>query len=376
MHHYITNIVSQSEAIRNRDPVFSEAGYNRMMFIAEAINEDLCMVSMGPGNKKGFFKKAIESFSPRIRIVYLPQWHITFFKKKLRHIFYSFFLFWYLVTNVKRNDKLIIYNVQKMFFMIMPILVFKFFRKIKYILEIEELYSYKRKNNKLNFSETVSIKYASGYIIVNNNIQKFISNNRPTLLNAGYYCYENIPAPDFDVKNNWQIIYSGRLDDLSGVEIFLEALRFIEVKCNVIITGVGAIEAYVNSFKNINPLIDFKFLGILNKQRYYQMLRNSQIAVNPISLKYGFSDVSFPSKILQYLSFGLIVVSSNIEALNILDQLKKYIYTYNNDSPQQLAQQINILLKRDRVNPELIKVETRQYFDDSRKQVEMFVKNI
>lgn len=378
MYHYINNFVSQSESIKHREPISIGAGFDRVMFIAKAINEETCIVSMGAGKKKGFFKKVIEKHSLKIKIIYLPQWHITFFKKKLRHIFYSFFLLLYLVREVKSQDTLILYNGSKSFFMIIPVLVFKIFRKTKYILEIEELYSYKRKKNMLSFSENISIKYASGYVIVNNNIRKFIYNQKPTLLNAGYFSYEYNILADYKENNNknLQIIYSGRLDKGSGIEIFLESLKFITTKCSVVITGKGELASYVNSFENSNPLIDFKYLGLLNNKDYHELLCNTQIAVNPIWVKNDFTDVSFPSKVLQYLAYGLQVVSSNIKALDVLNGLRENIYIYNNDSSLQLAEQVNRLLRSGFSNRSLIIEETKKYFDNSTNQLKEFISNI
>lgn len=375
MIHYLANIVSQSVVLKNRAPRFNESGYNRVVFIANAIDQKISIVSMGPGEKKGFFKKTSETINAKIKIIYLPQWHITFFQKKLRHLFYSFFLFAYLIREVKPTDKIILYNGSKSFFIIMPVLVFKLFKKTKYILELEELYSYKRNSYHLKLSERLSIKYASAYIIVNSKMQKFINAEKPILINAGYYSIERESKPECKgkVDNNLQIVYTGRIDEVSGIDVFLESIQYITKKCTIKITGTGSKETDVRKFKNTNNLVEFKFLGIINQNDYHELLCHSHIAINPINTKTDFSEISFPSKILKYLSYGLLVVSSKIEVLHDMGQLNKYIVVYHDDSPQQLAEQINQFANVNSTKKEQIKRETKMYFDNSKKQLKIFV---
>jgi len=88
-----------------------------------------------------------------------------------------------------------------------------------------------------------------------------------------------------------------------------------------------------------------EYRGLLSLEKYRELLIESQIGVNPIRSQETFGSVSFPSKILQYLEYGNVVVSSNIVALNNLRPLEKYIYTYDYDSPVALAKTINKVLE-------------------------------
>jgi glycosyltransferase involved in cell wall biosynthesis len=378
VYHYITNIISPSVVISNRDSVFFEAGYNRVMFICSAITEEITIVSMGAGEKKGFFKKAKEIHSPKIKIVYLSQWHFTVLKKKIRHVFYSFFLFGYLIKNVKQNDKLILYNSSKSFFVIIPTLVFKIFRKVKYILEIEELYSYKKDCTNLRVSEKISINHASACIIANKNVQKFIRTDIPVLVNAGYYSLKKETQLEVETKNanRFQIIYSGRLDKEGGVLVFLDAIKFIKIKCRIVITGKGEFEGVVKNYICSNPLVEYCYWGVLNEEEYHQLLWQSQVAINPILQSHDFGCVSFPSKVTQYLTFGLKVVSSNIQSLNILNDLTEYIYTYSSDDPKILAERINSLNIINLNDKKIILEKTKKYFENSKMELMSFFKNV
>jgi len=348
------------------------------MFVSSAIEDEITIVSMGAGEGKGFFKKIIEQHTPKIKIVYLTQWHLTLFNKKLRHIFYSFFLFGYLVRNVKRNDKLILYNSCKSFFMIMPVLAFKIFRKVKYILEIEELYSYKKGCEKLSYSERISINKAAACLIVNKNIQTFIPITTPVLVNAGYYSFEKKIIQKTEVSNtsNIQIVYSGRLDKQGGILIFLGAIPYINFKCYIVITGKGEYEEDVKNYTCSNPNVTYKYLGVLNDDEYHQMLDESQIAINPLLQTHDFANVSFPSKVTQYLAYGLKVISSNINSLIILKQLNEYIFTYDADDPKELASKINSQNVFIFDEKEAIIKKTNTYFENSKSELTNFIDHI
>jgi len=258
----------------------------------------------------------------------------------------------------------------------MPVLAFKIFRNVKYLLEIEELYSYKKDCSQLGFSERVSIKKASACVIVNTNIQKFINPEKPVLLNAGYYSPIKTDIY-FEKKNEnlFRIIYSGRLDKEGGVLVFLDSIPYINIKSEVIITGKGDYEEIVKNYSCSNPNVEYKYLGILNEIDYQKLLFSSNLAINPILQSHDFGNVSFPSKVSQYLAYGLQVISSNINSLIILKQLNEYIFTYDADDPKELAEKINsqsILVFEQK---EAIIKKTKTYFENSKLELMNFINN-
>jgi len=376
MYYYLSNITNNPESIRERRAQTSVPGSMRTLFIAKSLGERVTIVSMGAGEQRGIFPRREEDVSPMIRIIYLPEVHLMLFGKKLRHIFYSFLLFGFLVRRVKKNDRLILYNEGRSFFVIVPVLVARLFIGFQYILETEELYSYKRGSTALGFSESTAIKNAAAYIAVSEPQMEFFPGGKPVLLGAGYSSRLEVAPPAAPPESVPPIIvYSGRLDDRGGADFLLEALRFISKPCKVVITGFGSSEAAIRDFENHNSNIEFLFAGFLEKGEYFALLERSKIGMNPIRNSIAFSDVSFPSKIMQYLEYGNIVVSSDIPAIHHLGSLRRYILTYTVDSAQAMAGVVDKALDLNIPRAE-IAAETRRHFELESARYHDFFKNL
>jgi glycosyltransferase involved in cell wall biosynthesis len=370
--YYLSNIVHNPAVIAERNAQYSGASCLRALFLARTFQMPVKIVSMGYGDKAGYFPDGREEVEANISIVYLRTWNLILFKKNFRHIFYAFFLLRYLLRNVKCNDLVLIYNTQHSLFMIVPVLIVMCFRKFCYVLELEEFYFNRRQRNRLSLGEWLSVKNAAGYVLVSEGQLPMVDPKKPRILNGGY---RSMPLGAPPVKNRSSqsdtIIYTGRLDHEGGIEVFLEALRHVEKKCKVIITGSGPLEAIVKDYQNDNNNVIINYAGFIPKDEYVDLLLNAHIGVNPIRSQESFSNVSFPSKIIQYLEYGNKIISSDIAALNNLGPLRKYIYTYKDDSPVKMAKVIDELLNQ-QINKDEIAAETQKYFIQEERQLREF----
>lgn len=369
--YYLSNIVNNPDSIKERAARFSGAGCLRTLFLAGTINKKVKIVSMGPGERLGCFPERYEVVDGQVSIVYLREWHLVLFKRKLRHIFYAIFLFWYLIRNVRNQDLVLLYNTDRSLFMIFPVLAAQKLIGFRYLLELEEFYSHLRPSNpRLNFPERLSVRNASGYILVSEGQLPMVEPAKPRILNGGY---RSIPNGPVSVRNRTlqtpTIIYTGRLDFKGGIEVFLQALQYLQRKCRVIITGSGPLEELVKNYKNNN--IELYYQGFLPREEYRELLLKSQIGVNPVRSQEAFGKVSFPSKILQYLEYGNVVISSNIIALNNLKPLWKYIYSYNYDSPVELAETMSRVMEM-KIDKTQIARETHNFFISEEKRLNDF----
>jgi glycosyltransferase involved in cell wall biosynthesis len=370
--YYLSNIVHNPAVIKERWARFSGAGCLRTLFLAHAMRQRVKIVSMGPGERQGIFQEKHEVVDDKVSIIYLMEWDLILFRKKLRHLFYAIFLFWYLLRNVRKQDLVLIYNTDLSIFMMAPVLLAQRLLGFCYLLEVEEFYSHRRHSNGLNLPEKISVQNAAGYVLVSEGQLPMVDQDKPRILNGGYRSRTDGPV---SVRNKApkipRIIYTGRLDQEGGIAVFLEALKYIERKCRVTITGSGPLEELVKKYRNGNNYITFEYHGFLSRDEYRELLLESQIGVNPIRSQLTFGKVSFPSKILQYLEYGNVVISSNIVALNNLKPLDKYIFTYNGDSPGELAQTINRVLEMKFDKPQ-VSLETHNFLSVEEQRLNEF----
>jgi len=96
---------------------------------------------------------------------------------------------------------------------------------------------------------------------------------------------------------------------------------------------------------------------------------------SPLRSKCDFARFSFPSKIIQYLEYGNIVISSEIEAINQLGILRKYIFTYPKDDPILLSTIIKKNYKKRILKSNIID-DFNKFFDNKTKELKDFFKEI
>ena len=344
-----------------RKSVISEAGTLRSRYILKCINKKIIIISVAVPKAKGFFKEKKIVIDKRTQVIYLKALNII----GLRMFFSFFFLLDFLIRKIKNKDKIIIYNNDPKF--IFALLILKKMKKFYCTLQIEEMYSsYNFKHLKgyiYNLAEKYGIKFSDSYIICNSSIIKYLPKDKKYIINRGYKTWENPNYKNFakNIKKIPIVLYSGRLDYEGGVEVFLDSLVYIEKECEVIITGNGQLVEKVKNYKNYNKYIKYNYLGFIESEKYKELLIQAKICINPTRGKIPFLENSFPSKIYQYLEYGNIVISSNFLEINNLDGLKKYIYTYNDDSPLEMAKLINKLIDKN-YNKSTIAIEFKNYF--------------
>lgn len=358
-----------------RKPAVSEAGTLRFRYILKCINKKIIVISVAVPKTKGFFEEKEIIIDARIKVIYLKALNIIGFR-----MFFSFiFLLEFLIKNIKNKDKIIVYNADPKF--IFALLILRKVKKISYILQIEEMYSnYNYKNLKgyiYDLAEKFGIKFSDSYIICNSCIIKYLPKDKKYIINRGYKTWKNPNYKNFlkNFKKIPIILYSGRLDYEGGVEVFLDSLVYIEKKCEVIITGNGQLSKKVKNFINYNKYIKYNYLGFMNSGKYKELLIRAKICINPTRRKEQFLENSFPSKIYQYLEYGNIVISSNFLEINNLNGLKKYIFTYNDDSPLEMAKLINNLIDKN-YNKLTIAIEFKNYFDNQEISLKRFFAEI
>ncbi|QTC40486.1 glycosyltransferase family 4 protein [Bacillus sp. V3] len=369
MIYYFTDIVLDEEIMRSREFKNSEAGKLRSLYVANSIDHTIKIVSMGTPEKKGIFKDSEQIVNEKIDIYYLKGFQ---FNQILNIFIYFFYLILYL-RKLKKNDKVIIYNfIPKQ---TLPILFMKKIVGFTLIAQVEELYSSKNYSclkNKLNqVVEWLAFKICDGFILVNSLIKDKRIEEKPSIISQGY-AFSKKNKPIKITNNESLILYSGRLDYEGGVDIFLDSLKYLEKEVKVIITGKGTFESHIHNL-TVPQNVKVEYKGFVDEDVYEEILTSSTLCINPIRLNSEFSKMSFPSKVLQYLSFGNKVVSSNFGGLNDLPPfLRDSIITYANDDPKELAKAIERALESE-IQKEQVAENTWSYFTKQSKKIKSFV---
>ena len=148
---------------------------------------------------------------------------------------------------------------------------------------------------------------------------------------------------EFD-KNKVHCVYAGTFDPRKGGATAVAAAEYLPDNYHIHILGFGT-ETEVENMRGKIEKINKKskaivsYEGILTGEDYIKFIQSCDIGLSTQNSNASFNATSFPSKILSYMANGLRVVSVRIPAIET-SKVGKYIYYYDNQNPQEIANAI------------------------------------
>lgn len=104
-----------------------------------------------------------------------------------------------------------------------------------------------------------------------------------------------------------RFIFAGRIDKLKGVDILLEAWKFMGEKApKLLICGTGPMEAWCRDYIQKNNLVNVNMLGFVPNEEAKKLIANSRALILPTQWYEG-----FPMTIVEAYSVGTPVVGSD-----------------------------------------------------------------
>lgn len=168
------------------------------------------------------------------------------------------------------------------------------------------------------------------------------------------------------------VLMSGSLGRTTGFEF---ALNYFSKRkeYNLLITG----KPYGYDDKDFDDLISFyvnrssniEFLGLVSLDKYYTLLSSCDIGISFRSPSDYEHNYNFPSKILEYLSCGLFVIST--KKYTALDQEVYYFTEYDEDALDNVMSniysmsEIDVVNKRNYISSYLVNRFTEKVFNNS-----------
>jgi glycosyltransferase involved in cell wall biosynthesis len=142
------------------------------------------------------------------------------------------------------------------------------------------------------------------------------------------YCFYGV-APIIKVDRIWgtplQVLFSGHLSIGTGVQNFLEALsnlrqQFPEVlaQFNFVVVGGGELAEEVRQYAAGPLRQSVEFLGRVSDNEYQELLRSSHIGLCLKMPDHSIGQTTFPSKVIEFASWGLLVISHRVSDIALL----------------------------------------------------------
>lgn len=333
----------------NRHYFLSSA--NKMKYIADSINRNgikVKFISFSQTLSKSKMKRKQYEINSLQEVVLFN----SFGRKNkilsyLNRIFIRLQVYHYLLTILGKDDIIMVYHSLSYCSM------YKWLSKKtkKFIIEVEELYSDVKSNPLRKRLEKKSLFYANSYLFSTEVLNEKVNmSHKPYVVVYGIYnCFDGFISNQFN-DNKIHIVYSGTFDPRkAGAYIAVSICQFLPDNYRMHILGFGS-DSDINNIKseimkmNERSKCKVTYDGCLSGDEYIRFLRNCDIGLSTQKTNARFNDTSFPSKVLTYLSCGLIVVAGKIRVLTS-SKINDIICLYDQDDAcciAKLIQEIKI----------------------------------
>lgn len=328
---------------------YSPAGLKKAKYVVDVLSrfEKTKIVSFASGGKEwdGFYKNKLVPWVNNIDIEYCFTFGSSYKLLRLLERILNIVQLLIYLLKVPKTDIVVIYHER---YFRHAIKLVKLVSSVKIILEIEEVYTLAGMYPKRMIeAEIQSMKYADAYILVNDIIKDEINlpSNRPYCVSYGAYKLNN-SCSSFVKDGKIHIVYAGILDKIKrGAEMAIMSCQYLPNNYCMHIAGFGAendvqyILGLIEEYKNKSSC-EIIYEGYLSGDSYDKLIYKCSIGLSTqVSSELSYSDTSFPSKIVNYLSYGLTVVSTRIRVLES-SRVSDLLSFYSEDNPYAIADAI------------------------------------
>lgn len=249
------------------------------------------------------------------------------------------FFIWFLL-NVRRNEEILVYHSLgycKMLIFLKKIIGFK------QIGEIEEIYQDVHKQSSFtSAAEYKFYKICDKYVFPNILLNRICNpDNKPFLVIHGLYNVYPDKGIGFD-DSDIHALYSGTFDpQKGGAKVAIEMAEFLPENFHVHITGFGK-NNEVNEMRKLASEIQkrtkakISFHGFISRDELNLLMQKCHIGLCTQPQYSKLNATSFPSKILNYMANGLVVLCGKNEAIQ-LSKIGDIVIYYDSDNLKDIA---------------------------------------
>ncbi len=227
-------------------------------------------------------------------------------------------VFFYLLSNVQKNDTVVIYHDYGLSFF------YKFFKRFigcRVIYLVAEVFNavYDRGEDQIA-KECRRLSGADAYIYINDILPILFDNNKDFAVCYGNYLYCDRPKLKDD---RIHILFAGKISQgiINDAFIALDVIKYLSNAYFLHVAGYGEEEdieelnkkiEVINSNAGITRVI---FEGNLSGEDYEELLSKCQIGLCTRTLRNELSNYCFPSKTMVYLTHDIIPICPSIDIL-------------------------------------------------------------
>jgi len=123
----------------------------------------------------------------------------------------------------------------------------------------------------------------------------------------------------------FNILYSGSLQDFSGILWLCKSLQYVKENIRLYICGSGEELTKIEEIsKNDNRI---RYIGVLSQSELITLQKKVDLLINPRMANYELTKYSFPSKTIEYMASGTVMAGFRLPG--IPDEYYNYMLTFD-----------------------------------------------
>lgn len=254
------------------------------------------------------FAKRNDFFEGRIEYIYKTEGvksSIRLFKKRL-------------VEKAQNADVIIAYNVVYAWISLPRITKHCKIKSALILADYTEMSSYQSLIRKLYARmQLYSIRRYALVVGLSANTKRFLKRGQK------FYCMEggisravyNFFSNPTSGQGKIKLMYSGLLEEVTGIDILLEAFHNVKSpNICLLVSGKGSMESLLKDYEKKDNRIEN--LGYMEYEEYLKMLCTADILINPRNMNLQENKNNFPSKIMEFLATGKMIISTKFSGYN------------------------------------------------------------
>lgn len=369
---YIASFDIDSNKEENRVNILSSA--NKINYILTVMNElgigvDIISTSHTM-NKKCYPGKSMALGDNSLKL-FPTTWRGGVMLKAINAIVLRSSLFLYLISHVKRGDKVMIYHsyghlwINKLLSMM----------GVNIIEECEEIYGDIFGKPRLAERERKVLQGCYAYIYPTRLLNEVVNKKGAPYLvihgaykdvGASFFDDEICEEPSLANRSKYHIAYTGILDPKKGCIDVVKAAEFLDDNYHIHILGFGGddeIRILKENIANIKgkTTCEVTYDGLRKGAAYSKYLSLLNLGVCTLNTEQGFIQTQFPSKIISYLAAGIPVLCSDVEAIKTSDVASSITF-YQGNSPKAIADGIKSAREKGHVDSKQLLLDCHERF--------------
>lgn len=191
----------------------------------------------------------------------------------------------------------------------------------------------------MNLITKKNIKNVNHLIVLNENAIKKFNPDASYIVMEGGIERTNIDCVQ-EAPQQKNIVYSGRLIDYNGIDRLINAMCLVEDKDIYLdIYGSGPMQQFVEAAAQKDHRI--RYFGSVDNKTMIEIQRKAWLLINPRPVNDQISQVTFPSKMFEYLTSGVPVLTTKLSGFTA--EYDNLMYYCEADTPEGIAEGIKMV---------------------------------